>query len=105
MLNYLLVALGGALGSVSRFWFSGLIAERFGATFPLGTLCVNVTGSFIIENVFSIPGIGRIFVQGIGGRDYALIMGAVLFYALIVALANLAVDLIYGVLDPRIRYS
>jgi len=64
-----------------------------------------VTGSFIIENVFSIPGIGRIFVQGIGGRDYALIMGAVLFYALIVALANLAVDLIYGVLDPRIRYS
>lgn len=64
-----------------------------------------VTGSFIIENVFSIPGIGRIFVQGIEGRDYALIMGAVLFYALIVAMANLAVDLIYGVLDPRIRYN
>lgn len=64
-----------------------------------------ITGSFIIENVFSIPGIGRIFVQGIGGRDYALIMGAVLFYALIVALANLVVDVLYGAIDPRIRYS
>lgn len=64
-----------------------------------------VTGSFIIENVFSIPGIGRIFVQGIGARDYALIMGAVLFYALVVAVANLVVDLLYGVIDPRIRYT
>lgn len=72
----------------------------------LGPLAANlVTGSFIIENVFSIPGIGRIFVQGIGARDYALIMGAVLFYALIVALANLAVDLFYAVVDPRIRYT
>lgn len=72
----------------------------------VGPLTANlITGSFIVENVFSIPGIGRIFVQGISGRDYALIMGAVLFYALIVALANLAVDLLYGVLDPRIRFS
>jgi len=72
----------------------------------LGPLAAQlVTGSFIIENVFSIPGIGRIFVQGIGARDYALIMGAVLFYALIVALANLAVDLFYAVSDPRIRYT
>ncbi|MDP2726460.1 MAG: ABC transporter permease [Dehalococcoidia bacterium] len=64
-----------------------------------------VTGSFVIENVFSIPGIGRIFIQGIGARDYALIMGAVLFYALIVAMANLVVDLLYGFIDPRIRYT
>lgn len=64
-----------------------------------------VTGSFIIENVFAIPGIGRIFIQGIGARDYALIMGATLFYAFIVAAANLAVDLFYGVIDPRIRYT
>ncbi len=72
----------------------------------LGPLTAHlVTGSFIIENVFSIPGMGRIFVQGIGARDYALIMGAVLFYALIVAVANLVVDLLYGVLDPRIRFT
>jgi CrcB protein len=45
---YLWVALGGALGSVSRFWLSGYLAARFGETFPLGTLVVNVTGSFFI---------------------------------------------------------
>ena len=45
---YLWVALGGALGSVSRFWLSGFVAARFGETFPFGTLVVNVTGSFII---------------------------------------------------------
>lgn len=48
MLAYLWVALGGALGSVSRFWLSGFVAARFGETFPLGTLVVNVTGSFLI---------------------------------------------------------
>ena len=45
---YLWVALGGALGSVSRYWLSGLVASRFGETFPWGTLAINVTGSFII---------------------------------------------------------
>jgi CrcB protein len=48
MLAYLWVAIGGALGSVSRFWLSGLVAARFGETFPFGTLAINVTGSFVI---------------------------------------------------------
>jgi fluoride exporter len=48
MLNYLAVMLGGALGTGVRFWVSGVIAERFGEAFPLGTLVINVTGSFII---------------------------------------------------------
>jgi CrcB protein len=48
MLAYLWVAIGGALGSVSRFWLSGFIAERYGETFPWGTLVINVTGSFVI---------------------------------------------------------
>lgn len=48
MVNYLWVALGGAVGSVARFWLSGVIARHFGETFPLGTLLVNVSGSFII---------------------------------------------------------
>src|SRR6266851_2333072 len=47
MLSYLFVALGGAIGTATRFWISGLAAERFGQTFPIGTLIVNVTGSFI----------------------------------------------------------
>lgn len=48
MLNYLWVALGGAMGSVARFWASGIIARHFGETFPWGTLIVNISGSFAI---------------------------------------------------------
>jgi len=64
-----------------------------------------VTGSFIIENVFSIPGVGRAFIDAVLRRDYAMIMGTTLFYAAIVAVANLVVDLLYAVVDPRIRYG
>ena len=64
-----------------------------------------VTGSFIIENLFAIPGIGRLFVQGIGARDYSLIMGSILFYAITIALLNLVVDILYAAIDPRIRYD
>ncbi|MGB6896558.1 MAG: ABC transporter permease [Dehalococcoidia bacterium] len=63
-----------------------------------------VTGSFIVETLFSIPGTGRLFVDGVFARDYGLIMGATLFYTAVVTVANLAVDLLYAVVDPRIRY-
>jgi oligopeptide transport system permease protein len=64
-----------------------------------------ITGSFIIENLFAIPGIGRLFVQGIQARDYSLIMGSILFYAITIALLNLVVDILYAAIDPRIRYD
>lgn len=63
-----------------------------------------VTGSFIIEHLFSIPGIGRLYVQGIFQRDYSMIMGTTLFYAVVVASMNIVVDIVYGFVDPRIRY-
>jgi oligopeptide transport system permease protein len=62
-----------------------------------------VTGSFIIETMFSFPGMGRAYVQSIGQRDYSMIMGTTLIYALLVAVANLSVDLVYGLIDPRIH--
>ncbi|MEX2238208.1 MAG: ABC transporter permease [Dehalococcoidia bacterium] len=65
---------------------------------------VLITGSFIVERIFQINGIGRRFVDGVFNRDYGLIMGTTIFYAAIVAFANLIVDLLYGVVDPRIRY-
>lgn len=70
----------------------------------LGPLSAAVlTGSFIIENIFAVPGIGKIFVLSISDRDYPLILaGAVVYSALLLA-ANLAVDLAYGLVDPRIR--
>ena len=64
-----------------------------------------VSGSFIIEYVFSIAGVGRAFVQSVLARDYGVIMGTTLFYAFLIVIANLVVDLLYAVVDPRIRYS
>ena len=64
-----------------------------------------VTGSFIVEQLFAIPGIGRTFVTSISGRDYGVIMGVTLFYTFVVAVANLTVDLLYAAVDPRIRYE
>ena len=67
------------------------------------SLAALVTGSFIIETMFGFPGMGRQYVTAISQRDYSMIMGTTLFFAVLVAIANLSVDLIYGFLDPRIR--
>lgn len=62
-----------------------------------------VTGSFIIETMFGFPGMGRAYVQAIGQRDYSMILGTTLIYAVLVAVANLSVDIVYVAIDPRIR--
>jgi oligopeptide transport system permease protein len=62
-----------------------------------------VVGSFIIETMFAFPGIGREYVQAISNRDYSMILGTTLIYGALIMLANLSVDVIYGLLDPRIR--
>jgi len=64
-----------------------------------------VTGTVVIEAIFGIPGMGKYFVQGINNRDYPLIMGVTLVYAILLVAANLFVDITYAWLDPRIRYS
>jgi len=64
-----------------------------------------LTGSFIIETVFSIPGIGRFFVTSISDRDYTLIMGTMLVYAVLLVFMNILVDISYAFLDPRIRFE
>ena len=63
-----------------------------------------LVGSLIVETIFSVPGIGRLLVQGIGQRDYSLIMGTTLLYAFVIAVLNLAVDVLYAFIDPRITY-
>ena len=62
------------------------------------------TGSFFVESIFRVPGMGRFFVQSMTGRDYPMIMAVVLIYGAFLALMNLLVDLAYGLIDPRIRY-
>jgi len=72
----------------------------------LGPAVINtITGSVVIEQIFGLPGIGRYFVQAALNRDYTLVMGVTIFYGVLIIFANLAVDLLYGVLDPRIRYD
>jgi len=64
-----------------------------------------LTGSLVVEQIFGLPGVGRYFVQGAVNRDYTLVLGMVVFYAVLIVLLNLLVDLAYGWLDPRIRHE
>ena len=72
----------------------------------LGPLTAGIlTGGFVIEKIFTIPGMGKFFVESINNRDYPLIMGVTLFYSALLVLMNLVVDLLYGVIDRRIKYE
>jgi ABC-type dipeptide/oligopeptide/nickel transport system permease component len=62
-----------------------------------------LTGSFVVEYVFALPGMGRYFITAVTDRDYPLIMGVTLVYTALLAAANLIVDILYGYADPRIR--
>ena len=62
-----------------------------------------LTGSVVVEQIFGIPGLGQLFVRGSLNSDYTLVLGVVIFYASLIVLFNLVVDLLYGVIDPRIR--
>ena len=64
-----------------------------------------VTGSFIIETIFAIPGVGRYYITAIGTRDYSLLMAMTMLYAFAVASMNVVVDVLYAYIDPRIRYT
>lgn len=70
----------------------------------LGPLVAGIlTGSFVVEKIFAIPGLGREFVTSIYNRDYMMIMGITIFYSTLLVVCNLIVDLLYAVVDPRIK--
>ena len=62
-----------------------------------------LTGSVVVEEIFGIPGLGQFFVRGALNRDYTLVLGIVIFYATLIITLNLVVDILYGVIDPRVR--
>lgn len=64
-----------------------------------------LTGTFVVEQIFAIPGMGKHFVQSVNNRDYPIVMATTLVYAVAIAAANLMVDISYAFLDPRIRYD
>lgn len=70
----------------------------------LGPMTASIlTGSFVIETIFAIPGLGQYFVTSIYNRDYTVILGVTIFYSVIVIVLNMVVDLVYPLLDPRIK--
>ncbi|MBX5476663.1 MAG: ABC transporter permease [Clostridia bacterium] len=72
----------------------------------LGPLIAGITtGTFVVEQIFGIPGLGKYYVNSIYNRDYPLIMGTTLFYAVLLIIMNFLVDVLYGVVDPRIRIT
>ena len=72
----------------------------------LGPLTAGIlTGGFVIEKIFTIPGMGKFFVESINNRDYPLIMGVTIFYSALLVFMNLVVDLLYGIIDRRIKYE
>jgi peptide/nickel transport system permease protein len=73
-----------------------LIGLQFGAV---------LTGAVITETIFAWPGIGRLLIQSIGFRDYPLVQGCILLIAVTYVVMNLVTDLLYGLVDPRIRYE
>ena len=73
-----------------------LLAQQIGAV---------LTGSVITDTIFAWPGIGRLLIQSIGFRDYPIVQGCILFIAVTYVGMNLLTDLVYGALDPRIRYE
>lgn len=67
------------------------------------TVASILTGTFVIESIFAIPGMGKYYVDSINANDYTLIMGMTIFYGAVLILANMIVDILYGIVDPRIR--
>jgi oligopeptide transport system permease protein len=104
--DYIRTARSKGLGENLVIYRHALKNSLIPVTTVLGPLMAAwLTGSFIIETIFSIPGIGRFFVTSITDRDYTLIMGTILVYAVLLIFMNILVDISYAFLDPRIRYD
>jgi oligopeptide transport system permease protein len=101
---YLLAARAKGLSPRRVLWWHAAPAALLPVLSYLGPAAAAlVTGSVVVEQIFGIPGVGRYFVQGALNRDYTLVLGVVLLYGGLIVLFNLLVDLLYGLLDPRLR--
>ena len=103
--NYIRTARAKGLPMRLILWRHALPAAILPVVTYLGPAAAGVlTGSLVVEQIFGLPGIGRYFIQGALNRDYTLVMGVVIFYATLIILLNLVVDVLYALLDPKVRY-
>lgn len=102
--DFIRTARAQGLGTVAIIRYHALKPAMLPVLSYLGPAVAAVlTGSVVVEEIFGIPGLGQLFVRGSLNRDYTLVLGVVIFYAVLIVLFNLVVDLLYGVIDPRIR--
>lgn len=104
--NYVRTARAKGIGARRVIWKHSLTGAILPIVAYLGpATAITVTGSVVIEKIFSVPGIGRYFVDGAANRDYPLVMGVTILYGGIVIFANIVTDIARGYLDPRVSYE
>ena len=104
--DYIRTARAKGVGEFRLLWKHALNGSLLPVVSFLGPAVADlVTGSIVVEKIFAIPGLGRYFVESAFSRDYTVVLGTVLFYAVLLIVANLVVDIAYKFLDPRIEYS
>jgi peptide/nickel transport system permease protein len=102
--DYIRAARAKGLMPVSLYFKHALANVMIPLTTFMGLILVQILGGVVvIESLFSLPGLGRLILTAIQGRDYPLVQGALFFVVLVATLTNLVVDLLYGLLDPRLR--
>jgi oligopeptide transport system permease protein len=104
--NYVRTARAKGLSSMRIVMKHGLRAALLPLVSYLGPAVAGIlTGSLVVEQIFGIPGIGRYFIQGALNRDYTLVMGVVICYAALIVALNFIADIVYAILDPRVRLT
>jgi oligopeptide transport system permease protein len=102
--NYIRTARAKGLSGEMVVWRHALRAALLPLVSYLGPAVAGIlTGSLIVEQIFGVPGIGRYFIQAALNRDYTLVMGVVICYAALIIALNFLADILYGLLDPRVR--
>lgn len=104
--DYIMTAKAKGVSKVTLVWKHVIRNAILPAITILGQQIANIlTGTFVIESIFSIPGIGRYFVTSITNRDYPVILGTTIFVAIVYIISVYLVDMLYSLVDPRIRLS
>lgn len=102
--DYIKTAKAKGLAAATVLWKHALPNSLIPVVTYIGPMAAGIlTGSFVIETIFAIPGLGRYFVTSIYNRDYTVILGVTIFYSALIILMNMLVDLVYPLLDPRIK--
>ena len=104
--DYIMTAKAKGLSQKAIIWKHAVRNALMPVITVMGPLVAALlTGTFVVENIFTIPGMGKYFVQCVQQNDYPMIAGTTMFYGAFLVLANLVVDILYGLIDPRVKLT